>query len=93
MPNIVWDNRCHRCGRCCYEKIEQDGRVFYTEVPCEHLDLKTCHCRIYSKRHRLKPQCLPLTPATLEQGILPHDCPYVEHIQDYNSPCLVDDKA
>lgn len=92
MSKEVWDNRCDRCGRCCHEKIEHEGRVYYTDVPCEYLDLESRQCHIYSERHLHKPQCLPLTVETLQQGILPHDCPYVAHIDNYNAPQLVDDE-
>lgn len=92
MSDAVWDSQCRRCGRCCYEKIEHDGRVYYTDVPCEHFDLRTSRCQIYSERHLLKPQCMPLTPEALKQGILPQDCPYVAHLNDYNAPQLVDNE-
>ena len=91
MSKENWDSRCLRCGRCCHEKIEHEGRVFYTDVACEYLDLQSRQCQIYSERHRLKPQCLPLTTKTLNQGILPQDCPYVADIKDYNPPQLIDD--
>ena len=92
MSNAVWDRKCRCCGRCCYEKIAHDGQIIYTDVPCEYLDLSTRQCQIFSERHQLKPECMPLTPETLGQGILPHDCPYVTHIEEYNAPQLVDDK-
>jgi uncharacterized cysteine cluster protein YcgN (CxxCxxCC family) len=91
MTNDTWDQRCRRCGRCCYEKIEHDGRIYYTDVPCKHLDLKTGCCRIYSERHRLQPECMPLTSESLSQGILPEDCPYVADIVNYNKPQLLDE--
>jgi uncharacterized cysteine cluster protein YcgN (CxxCxxCC family) len=90
MSNVTWDDRCSRCGRCCYEKIEYEGRVHYTDVPCEHLDLQSRCCNIYSDRHLIQPECLPLTRITLERGILPGDCPYVADIEGYNAPLLVD---
>ena len=85
----AWDDRCARCGRCCYEKIEHNGRILYTDVPCEHLDLQTRRCRIYTQRHLIQPDCLPLTPETLRRGILPGDCPYVSDLQEYNTPELL----
>ncbi len=91
MSRDAWDSRCHRCGRCCHEKIEHDGRIFYTDVPCEHLDLETRHCQIFSERHQLKPQCMPLTPETLQRGILPQDCPYVANLDNYKAPKLLDE--
>lgn len=93
MLNAVWDARCRRCGRCCFEKIENDDRIYYTDIPCEHLDLKTRQCIIYSQRHLLKPECLPLSDETLEWGILPDDCPYISHIENYNAPQLVEEEV
>jgi len=88
MSNKLWDDRCRRCGRCCYEKIEHNGQVYYTDVPCLHLDLETTCCKIYSERHLLQPECLPLTADMLRRGILPGDCPYVSEIANYNAPEL-----
>lgn len=88
MSNTDWDDRCCRCGRCCYEKIEHEDRIYYTDVPCEHLDLESRLCRIYPSRHQLKPECLPLSPDNLQWGVLPDDCPYVADITDYKAPQL-----
>jgi uncharacterized cysteine cluster protein YcgN (CxxCxxCC family) len=30
-----WESICCRCGRCCYEKVDFEGRIYYTELPCE----------------------------------------------------------
>lgn len=81
-----WEQRCRRCGRCCYEKIEYEGAVFYTDIPCEYLDLSTRRCRVYARRHQVRPGCAPLTPEVLRSGILPADCPYVDDIGDYQAP-------
>ena len=27
----AWEALCRRCGRCCFEKIECDGEVYYTD--------------------------------------------------------------
>lgn len=82
----AWEERCRRCGRCCYEKIEFGGEVFYTDIPCEFLDPQTRLCTVYPSRHRRRPGCAPLTEAHLRRGILPADCPYVADIPDYKAP-------
>jgi uncharacterized cysteine cluster protein YcgN (CxxCxxCC family) len=41
----------------------------------------------------LQPECMPLTPESLSQGVLPEDCPYVADIVDYNKPQLLDADA
>ena len=92
MNHENWEARCQRCGRCCYEKIEYEGRVYYTDKPCDKLDLKTCLCTVYEDRLREKPECIPLDKDTLQRGILPGDCHYVADIPDYNTPQLIEDE-
>lgn len=87
----TWENRCRRCGRCCFEKIEFEGEIFYTDDPCEFLDPATRLCRIYETRHVQKPDCSPLTPRQLKRGLLPSDCPYVSDVEGYRAPRLWDD--
>lgn len=86
------ENLCQRCGRCCYEKIEYEGEIYYTETPCEFLDLRTRLCRVYHQRHQHKPDCSPLTPFQLKRGLLPADCPYVAGIKDYRAPHQYDEE-
>ena len=87
----TWEARCRRCGRCCYEKIEFEGEIYYTDEPCEFLDKDTRLCRIYATRHVRRPDCSPLTPRQLERGLLPSDCPYVAGIEGYRGPQLWED--
>ena len=91
MNSVEWEARCHRCGRCCYEKIEYEGRVYYTDKPCDKLDLTTTLCTVYNDRLKSKPECMPLNAETLQRGILPADCPYVVGFCDYNAPQLWDE--
>jgi uncharacterized protein len=85
-----WEACCRRCGRCCYEKIEQDDGIYYTDVPCDKLDLASRQCTVYSEREQLRPGCRRLTPELVRRGLLPADCPYVEGIDDYPAPILPD---
>ena len=91
MTEIEWEARCQRCGRCCYEKIEYNNRVYYTDKPCEKLDLETLLCSVYGDRHAEKSECMPLDQEMLLRGILPLNCPYVADIPDYNAPQLWDE--
>ncbi len=72
-----WEEICERCGRCCYEKYDYRGKIFYSDTPCEYLDTKTNQCRIYAQRSEINPGCVRLTPELVVSGILPPDCPYV----------------
>jgi len=86
-----WEAICNNCGRCCYEKLDYRGQIFYTKTPCPHLDTDTNMCRIYLQRSELHPECAQLTPALLEAGILPEDCPYVAGIDSYQAPEMSED--
>jgi hypothetical protein len=88
-----WEATCRRCGRCCYEKIEYEGEIFYTDVPCEKLDPETHLCTVYEDRHEARPGCVPLTPGNIVKGVLPADCPYVARIEGYRAPHLWDEEA
>lgn len=83
---------CERCGRCCFEKIEFEDEIYYTDNPCVHLDLESRLCRVYARRHREKPDCSPLTPDILKMGVLPADCPYVRGVENYPAPKMWDDE-
>ncbi len=89
--SAAWDAICARCGRCCYEKLDYEGRIYYTNTPCEHLDTELNLCRIYARRSELHPECARLTPELLTAGILPEDCPYVSEISDYPAPKMDSD--
>jgi len=88
-----WEALCRRCGRCCFEKIEFEGEVYYTDVPCEKLDLTTRLCTVYNDRTKARPGCVQLTPSIVKRGILPADCPYVQGVQNYTAPHLWEDDA
>ena len=78
--SMTWEAICQRCGRCCYEKIDYHGRIFYTNKPCPHLDTRKKICHIYHQRDQLQPDCVRLTPDLVAAGILPADCPYVRNL-------------
>jgi uncharacterized cysteine cluster protein YcgN (CxxCxxCC family) len=86
-----WESICCRCGRCCYEKVDFEDRIYYTELPCEFLDTETNLCRVYTERDVKRPGCVRLTDEILPKGIMPADCPYVSDIENYPAPTLLDD--
>lgn len=73
-----WDSLCKRCGRCCYEKLEDGrGRIIHTGTPCEYLDVDSCRCMIFEQRFTINPSCIKLTPELVETlHWLPSDCGY-----------------
>jgi len=86
-----WEALCRRCGRCCYEKIDFHGVIYYTDLPCEYLDLETRLCRVYPTRQKVRKGCVKLTRTALDKGFLPGDCPYVADIENYSAPRLFDE--
>ena len=90
-PQNNWESICCRCGRCCYEKIDFEGRIYYTELPCEYLDLETRLCRVYAERDSQCPGCVRLTKKSVKKGFLPADCPYVADVDNYPAPIMPDE--
>ena len=80
-----------RCGRCCYEKLDDGERIYYTKRPCQHLDPATKLCNVYDQRDKCQADCSRLTPDLIAAGILPHDCPYVVDQDAYPAPVMDDD--
>lgn len=79
MTAAEWESLCDGCARCCMIKLEDedDGRVHYTELVCDLLDLEACRCTRYPLRHELVPDCIEFDAdlaATLRW--LPRTCAY-----------------
>jgi uncharacterized protein len=80
MTDAEWESLCDGCGRCCLNKLEEEGtdRTFYTDVGCRLLDGETCRCRDYAHRSEKVDDCVRLTPETLKTITwLPPSCAYV----------------
>lgn len=79
LSTTEWEALCDGCGRCCLHKLEDEdtGELYFTNVACRLLDLTTCRCRDYPRRVERVPDCLVLTPASLELfAQLPSTCAY-----------------
>ena len=79
MSPAEWEALCDGCGKCCLNKLEdEDGNVALTRVACRLLDDTTCLCSSYANRHDFVPECIRLTPATIEKNLywLPMTCGY-----------------
>jgi len=88
LSHDEWEAICQRCGRCCYEKLDDCGEIIYTCTPCDRFDPDTRLCTVYEDRHVKRPDCLPLSPEVVAAGFLPADCPYVIGIVNYKAPEL-----
>ena len=75
-----WEALCDGCGKCCLNKLEDEdtGEVALTRVSCRLLDSDSCLCGQYAIRHQFVPECIVLTPKTLEDNMywLPQTCAY-----------------
>jgi uncharacterized cysteine cluster protein YcgN (CxxCxxCC family) len=74
-----WDALCDGCAKCCLQKLEDEDthQIFYTNIVCDLLDLKTCRCTRYRERSTLVPSCITLTPKDLiDPYWLPPSCAY-----------------
>ena len=79
MSRQEWESLCDGCARCCLHKIEdQDtGQVFYTNVACRLLDLKSLRCTKYQDRQRYVPDCAVLNPENVHMlSWMPETCAY-----------------
>jgi uncharacterized cysteine cluster protein YcgN (CxxCxxCC family) len=79
MTRAEWESLCDGCGRCCLNKLEEEGtqRIFFTDVACKLLDHDSCRCKDYRNRLKKVPDCVGLTPAEVrELDWLPPTCAY-----------------
>lgn len=79
MTLAEWEALCDGCGKCCLHKLEDEdtGELFYTNIACRLLDLRTGQCSRYGERFRWVPDCVQLTPADVSRiNWLPQTCAY-----------------
>lgn len=80
MTGAEWEALCDGCGKCCLNKLEDEdtGAVDLTRVACRLLDTATCRCKHYATRHDHVPECIQLTPHTIDDHLywLPQTCAY-----------------
>ncbi|AVW91918.1 YcgN family cysteine cluster protein [Celeribacter baekdonensis] len=80
MTPEEWEALCDGCGKCCLNKIEDadTGEVFLTRVACRLLDDQSCQCGQYQIRKNLVPECIQLSPDTIETHAywMPVTCAY-----------------
>lgn len=79
MTREEWESLCDGCARCCLHKLEDEdtGDVHYTAVACQYLDQDQCRCTEYERRNELVPNCVWLTPDSVEEfQWLPATCAY-----------------
>ncbi|WP_339107872.1 YcgN family cysteine cluster protein [Thioclava sp. GXIMD4216] len=81
-----WEALCDGCGKCCLNKLEfvDTNEVEFTRVACRLLDGQTCRCAQYEIRHHFVPECVRLTPESIEQIAywMPRTCAYRLRFED-----------
>jgi len=79
MTREEWESLCDGCGLCCLLKLEDDdtGDIYLTRVACRLLDIGSCRCSDYAKRHKRVRDCIAFTPESVgETPWLPQSCAY-----------------
>ncbi len=79
MTPSEWESLCDGCGRCCLNKLVEEGsdKTFFTDVACKLLDHDTCRCKDYDNRLAQVADCVLLTPDTVREITwLPPTCAY-----------------
>ena len=68
MSPKEWESLCDGCGKCCVLKLEDidTGTIYNTDVGCKLLDCGTARCQHYETRKTHVPDCVVLTPDTLD---------------------------
>lgn len=79
FSDAEWEAICRRCGKCCYEKEEdEEGRVAYLDIPCVHLTEDSL-CRVYPDRLEVESACNCITAGVVREGrMMPPSCAYVK---------------
>ena len=79
MTRAEWESLCDGCGRCCLNKLQEEGsdRTYFTDVACKLLDCSTARCTDYKNRQTKVKDCVLLTPKSVRRIVwLPPTCAY-----------------
>jgi hypothetical protein len=79
MSEQEWESLCDGCGQCCLNKLidEDTDEIYFTNVACDQLNIKSCQCRNYERRFELEEDCIKLTRENLTTfDWLPPTCAY-----------------
>ena len=79
MDDAEWESLCDGCGQCCLNKLQDadTDEIYFTNVACNQLNIKTCQCRNYERRFEYEEDCIKLTRENLTTfNWLPRTCAY-----------------
>ena len=74
-----WEALCDRCGKCCLIKLEDEdnGDIFYTNISCKLLCIKTGNCTNYINRKKIVKDCTTLSYNNIDTlKWMPKTCSY-----------------
>ncbi|MBN1234116.1 MAG: hypothetical protein JXA60_12235 [Candidatus Coatesbacteria bacterium] len=79
-----WEAICLKCGSCCFEKYyDSNGRLIFTDIPCQYLDMESMLCKIYKNRFEINPECKKLKLSQVKsKRYLPSKCAYLKWWRD-----------
>lgn len=90
MSDAQWESLCDGCGQCCLHKLQDEDTddIYFTNVACRQLNIKTCQCRHYARRFEFEPDCIKLTRENLNNFTwLPATCAYRLLATGKDLPC------
>lgn len=78
MNETEWELLCDGCGKCCLNKIDINGKIYFTCLRCCFLDDRKCRCRIYEHRFEKVSDCRKVDLAAVKEKPrwLPKTCAY-----------------
>lgn len=79
MTPKEWESLCDRCGRCCLNKLEdeEDGKIYFTDVACRLMNIRTGRCSNYEHRLEFVKDCVVLNEEKVYKfNWLPNTCAY-----------------
>ena len=79
MDDAEWESLCDGCGQCFLNKLQDadTDEIYFTNVACNQLNIKTCQCRNYERRFEYEEDCIKLTRENLTTfNWLPRTCAY-----------------
>lgn len=87
------ESLCARCGLCCYGSVRYKGRlVIILDLPCKYLRKEEngrATCTVYPERHKIAPWCQTVNKESVQAGLFPNTCPYVQGIAGYEGKILL----